>query len=125
MEYEQLKDLTCQLLKLNRQAAKVYQRCRETGEKGDFYTQVKPFADQVKELSEKWEQEAMLWVHTVKPDNLFPIQIKNTSENLQMVSVRAFFPDTSFKRFTNHVRSVEFILERVLENITGKPPGAH
>lgn len=117
MEYGQLKEMTSGLLECNRRAAESFQRCRATGKQGDFYTEVKPFADKVKALSEEWEPKAVKWVTDIRPKNLHPLQIKNTAENLQMVSIRAFFPDTSIKRFKSHIQSIEYVLERILEEI--------
>ncbi len=117
MKHNHLEEMTRQLLEYNRQAAESYHRCRKTGEQGDFYKEVKPFADKVKAMSEKWEQEAVQWVADIRPKNLYPLQIKNTAENLQMVSVRAFFPDTSLKKFKSHIQSIEYVLERTLEEI--------
>lgn len=117
MKYERLKEMTSELLEYNSQAAKSFHHCRQTGEQGDFYKEVKPFADKVRALSEQWEPEVVKWVMDNKPKNLYPLQIRNTVENLQMVSVRAFFPDTSLKRFKSHVQSVEYVLERILEGM--------
>lgn len=117
MEYRQLKEMTRELLECNRQAAESFRYCRKTGKQGDFYTEVKPFADKVKVLSEEWEPTAVKWVTDIRPKNLYPLQIKNTAENIQMVSIRAFFPDTSIKRFKSHIQSIEYVLERILEEI--------
>lgn len=117
-----LNEMTRELLEYNRQAAQFFQQFRETGKEGDFYTVVKPFSDKVKALSEEWESEAIKWITEIRPKNLYPSQIKNTAENIQMVSIRAFFPDTSMKRFKNHIQSVDYVLERILEEINNKSP---
>ncbi|RST73633.1 DUF1798 family protein [Siminovitchia acidinfaciens] len=124
MNYTHLKEMTSQLLEYNRSAAAIFLQCRKTGEQGDFYSEVKPFADKVKTLSEEWEPEAIDWLSVTKPKNLYPLQIKNTTENLQMVAIRAFFPDTSLKRFKSHIQSIEYVLERILEALKeNKSPG--
>jgi hypothetical protein len=114
LDHAQLKSLTKQMLACCHEAAENFQRRRKTGEKGDFYKEVKPFADQVKTLCEKWEPLAVEWTIARKPKHLFPQQLKNTAENLQMVSVRSFDPDSSLKRFNSHIQSIEYILKRFL-----------
>ncbi|RST58255.1 DUF1798 family protein [Siminovitchia terrae] len=117
MKYRHLEEMTRGLLEYNRQAAESYHHCRKTGKQSDFYKEVKPFADKVKAMSEEWEREAVQWVDDIRPKNLYPLQIKNTAENLQMVSIRAFFSNTSLKKFKGHIQSIEYILERILEEI--------
>ncbi|MEK3886064.1 YppE family protein [Bacillus sp. FSL K6-3431] len=112
-----LYDLTLQLCNYNKEAFENYHNCRSTGIKGDFYSEVKPFADKVKECRDKWEPEAILWTIKNKPKNLYPLQIKNTGENIEMVSVRAFFPDSSLKKFNSHVQSIDYVLRRLLDEL--------
>jgi hypothetical protein len=117
MELNELRDLTAKLLKYNEEAALSYAQCRETGESADFYKVVKPFADRVKADVEEWQERASKWVISNKPKYIYPMQIKNAAENLQMVSVQAFFPKTSLKRFNEHVRSIEYILSGLIEEL--------
>ena len=117
MDNRKLYQLTADLLELNTEASESFKRCRETGEQGDFYSEVKPFADKVKELSELWEPAAAQWTIANKPRKLYPMQIKNTAENIQMVSVRAFFPKTSLSKFNSHIQSVDYVLNRLLDEL--------
>lgn len=117
MQNDELRELTETLLKYNEEAKLHFIHCRETGKQGDFYNEVKPFADKIKDCSEQWENKAMKWVMIERPKNIHPMQVKNTAENLQMVSVRAFFPDTSLKKFNSHIQSNDFILRRMLESL--------
>ncbi|MBS4176599.1 YppE family protein [Lederbergia citrea] len=120
METEELRQLTSKLLNYNQEAYNSFIQCRETGEKGDFYTEVKPFADNVKYCCDEWEPAASAWVIANKPKNLYPMQIKNTAENMQMVSVRAFFPETSLKKFNSHIQSIDFVLRHLLDELEDK-----
>lgn len=117
MSENQLVKLTKKLIELNQSAIHSYNHVRETKEQGDFFTDVKPFADQVKEQCERWLPLATKWVDQKQPKHLHAVQLKNTSENLQMVSVKAFYPDTSLKRFKSHVQSVDYVLKRFLEEV--------
>ncbi|MBE3569691.1 MAG: YppE family protein, partial [Bacillales bacterium] len=109
--------LTCELLQLVQQADEVYETVRSTKKKGDFYTEVKPFADKMKALSDEWEAEAKKWLISQKPKYIHKQQITSTLENLQIIAVQAFFPQTSYSRFKQAIRSVEYILNEVKRNV--------
>ncbi len=111
---------TLQLIKLNQKALEIYKQHRATQEKGDFYKEVKPFADKVRDICERWEPAAIEWVQKNKPPYINAIQLHNTSENIQMVSIRAFFPESSLKRFMSHVQSVDYVLNQLLDELQSK-----
>lgn len=123
---KELYELTLQLYHYNKEAFDNFHHCRSTGQKGDFYTEVKPFADKVKDCCDKWEPAATIWTIKNKPKNIYPMQIKNTAENVQMVSVRAFFPESSLTKFNSHIQSIEFVLSRLLDelNVSNSPDKA-
>lgn len=109
--------LTSELLKLVQQADEVYETVRSTGKEMDFYTEVKPFADKMKSLSDEWEAEAKKWLMSQKPKYIHKQQITATLENLQIIAVQAFFPKTSYSRFKQTVHSVEYVLNEVKRNV--------
>ncbi|MBS4173237.1 YppE family protein [Bacillus sp. FJAT-49736] len=115
MNIDLLKHKTRTLAELNQLALKTYQKVRETNVAGDFFQDVKPFADRVKALCDEWLPLAVQWVEETHPKHLHSIQLKNASENIQMVSVRAYYPETSLKKFNSHIQSVDFVLNRLLE----------
>ncbi|WP_340085130.1 YppE family protein [Siminovitchia sp. FSL H7-0308] len=117
MDEVQLKKWTEQLLHYCHEASSNFHNSRETGVEGDFFGEVKPFADKVKQLCEQWEPLAVQWTIACAPKNLFPQQIKHTAENIQMVSIRSFYPDSSLKRFKSHIQSIEYVLHRIMEEI--------
>ncbi len=109
-------DLTKQLLEINEEAREQYTTRTQLEEyKVNFYEEVKPFADRTLELLKDWEPLARSWVMENNPKYLYPIQIKNTYENLEMVSVVAWQKDTGPKKFNERVQSVEYVLEKLLE----------
>ncbi|WP_100331381.1 DUF1798 family protein [Bacillus xiapuensis] len=108
-----LHELTKALLHLVHQANEVYHKNRREQTKGDFYQEVKPFADQARQLSEKWEQAVMKEMKRREFKYVHPPQIKATLENIELISVQAFFPETSYTRFKNYVESTIFILEQL------------
>ncbi|KMM38196.1 YppE family protein [Guptibacillus hwajinpoensis] len=116
MKQDKLLHLTKELLELNEEARNQYATRTHLDEyKVNFYEEVKPFADRTLELLKEWEPLAREWVMENKPKYLYPIQIKNTYENLEMVSVVAWQKDTGPKKFNERVQSIEFVLEKLLE----------
>jgi Bacterial domain of unknown function (DUF1798) len=94
-----------------------YKRRRETGEKGDFYKEVKPFADAVKERNDRWKELSLRWIETERPKNLHPPQVLNTYDNIEMLSVHCFFPESSYNRFISHHQSVRYVLGTILDSL--------
>ncbi|WP_077213764.1 YppE family protein [Bacillus dakarensis] len=99
-----------------------FQEVKRTGEKGEFYSEVKPFADDVKEINDRWLKSATAWVEETMPRNLFPKQIESAHEQIEMLSVQAFYPDTSLTRFKNYLQSVRFILTTLADLLQKKTP---
>ncbi|MBS4190995.1 YppE family protein [Bacillus sp. FJAT-49705] len=122
----ELTALTRQLLKRINKMTEMYSMVRETGKSGDFYEEVKPFADEVKLINDKWKNEAIKWVIATRPKNLYPQQIESTHEHLETISVQAFFPETSRSRFKNLVASSNYVLNQMLQLLLieemGSPP---
>ena len=117
MDINTLKSHTKKLIEYNQFALESYQKVRETKEPGDFFQDVKPFADRVKLLCDEWLPLAVNWIEVVRPKHIHTIQLNNVYENIQMVSVRAFYPETSFKKFNSHIQSVDYVLKRFLEEL--------
>ena len=105
--------LTQQLIALAEEANYIYDAVRKNGEEKDFYLEVKPFADQVKQACDEWEREMKQAMQNVRFQHLFPSQIEQAAANLQDVAIQAFFPKTSYKRFKSYVQSIIFTLNQV------------
>jgi hypothetical protein len=108
---------TEQLLDCNDFAVETYQKARERGNSADFFKDVKPFADKVQQLCGEWLPESISWLESASPKHLHSIQLKNTAENIQMVSVRCFYAETSLKQFKSHTGSIRYVLSRLLEEM--------
>ncbi|RIW33110.1 DUF1798 family protein [Bacillus salacetis] len=113
-----LKLLTSELLEMNEEILRIYKETRERGEEGDFYNEVKPFADDAKERIDRWRDMALQWMKEDRPKNLHPSQIMNTAENLEMISIQAFFPKASYKRFISHSQSIHYVLKTALDQLS-------
>ena len=95
-------------------AFKRFHHSKEEGVRGDFHTEVKPFADEVKTATDAWRESAVQWVKINRPKNLHANQIETAADYLEVISVQAFFPETSKKRFLDQVQSVEYILKSMI-----------
>ena len=102
--------LTKKLLTYTETAFRTYELTKKAGVRGDFYSEVKPFADGVKDTAKLWKEAATAWVIENKPKNLHALQIQTAADYLEVISVQAFFPETSKKRFMDQIQSVEYIL---------------
>ncbi|MBP2241335.1 hypothetical protein J2Z40_001897 [Cytobacillus eiseniae] len=117
-EYKQFLQLTHTLLTYLETLSNRFVKAKETGEKGDFYEEVKPFADEVKEINDKWQMEAEKWIKTDKPKNIHMQQIDSTYEHVEILSVQAFFPDTSRSRFNSSIVSARYVLNNIIYLLT-------
>jgi hypothetical protein len=115
--YAVLVDLNERMFEYTREIESKFLSVKESGEKGDFFNEVKPFADEVKEVSERWRKEATVWIMNNRPRNLHENQIDSAAEQIEMISVQSFFPETSRTRFINYLQSVRFVLTLLRSSI--------
>ncbi|SEM83579.1 protein of unknown function [Mesobacillus persicus] len=114
---EELFKRTEKLLEYRKFIVNRFEEAKASGIKGDFYQEVKPFANEVKQKTDEWRTEALLWLKNYPQRHIHARQIESTAENLEMVSISAFFPETSRKRFLDHVQSIEFVLNGLAKAI--------
>lgn len=119
-DYNELLQLTQKLLSYTDTLSLKYIEVRETGKSGDFFGEVKPFADEVKEVNDAWKNKAYEWIKETGPKNLYAQQIDSAYEHIETVSVQAFFPNTSRSRFNDVMASAKFILNSVILEIKGE-----
>ena len=113
-QHQQIIELSEKLINYSESALRRYEFSKQEGTRGDFHTEVKPFADEVKETAILWKEAATNWVIEHKPKNLYPDPIETAADYIEVTSVLAFFPETSKKRFLDQIQSVEFILESLI-----------
>jgi lantibiotic modifying enzyme len=92
----------------------IFHLTREKNEDPDFFLTVKPFADEVYATVQQWEKTVKEWILTEKPKNIHTQQIDSTVENINMVSVQCFYPDTREKRFKGMLQSIRYVLNDTL-----------
>lgn len=119
-KYYRLEELTEQLMRLAEEAYTTYLQIKSATvneTEPDFFNQVKPFADDVQQLSEEWIQLATRWIEKERPRHLHIAQVLNTYEQLNIISVKAFYKDTGAKKFVEQIKSVKFILSAMREQL--------
>lgn len=117
MSSDRLFSLTNELLQYTNRISIKFEEVKESKVKGDFYSEVKPFADEVKMVNDEWQNLAKAWIRENRPKHLHEKQIDSTYEQIEMLSVQAFFPDTSRTRFINYWQSVRFILNTLIDHL--------
>lgn len=117
-EKARLKEMTCELKLYNRKAkAQFTDRTRRPDYSVDFFGEVKPFADHVQHLIDSWRPLAETWVREDHPEYVYPIQIKDTYDNLSIICVTAFQKDTRRRRFLEMIKSIDYVLDNILEDL--------
>lgn len=112
---DHLYSLTQQQLNYTDHFLKTFEKVKLSKVKGDFFSEVKPFADEVKEVNERWRHLAITWIKETRPKHLHEKQIESTYEQIELLSIQAFYPDTSRTRFINYLQSVRFILKSLID----------
>ncbi|WP_017187406.1 DUF1798 family protein, partial [Alkalibacillus haloalkaliphilus] len=77
------------------------------------FNQVKAETLPLFEKIEKWEEEAQAIVHKIA---IFPNQIKNTKDNLEIMILHSYFHDVRKKRFMELYQSVMYNLDLVIND---------
>ena len=114
---KQLKALTEKLLDYNKQFAYISQQAQQRQKEPDFFAEVKPFADQVKRVVDEWKQMALLWVKKARPKHIYEMQIETAADNIEKVSVEAFYPSVPTRRIKQFCRLIEYTLLLVQERL--------
>lgn len=116
-----LKQLTIELIRLNKEAEEYYIKAREEEtEEVDFFGLVKPFADEVASIRDQWMPLAQEFVQLERPLHLHPSQLQQTEENLEIVAIKSFYKKTSLKRQMETFKSVEYVLNQLIDAIEVK-----
>ncbi|TYS68440.1 DUF1798 family protein [Sutcliffiella horikoshii] len=105
-----VKELTKQILmELDRIEANFIE-VKASKKEPDFFQTVKPYADKVYATVEQWESNVKDWIISEKPKYIHVQQIDSTVENINMVAVQCFYPDTREKRFKGMLQSIRYVL---------------
>ncbi|MDQ0205969.1 YppE family protein [Alkalicoccobacillus murimartini] len=115
-KHNMLTTYTNRLLEMNEYAEDIYlNHTREEGYEVDFFGIVKPFAEEVKVVSEAWLPLAEQLVQEVKPKDLHLNQLTQTVDNFEVVAIKSFYPETSRKKQIETFKAVTYVLEQLKE----------
>ncbi|MHC0035763.1 YppE family protein [Pseudoneobacillus sp. C159] len=115
----QLKETTMELIRILEFVREQFETVKTSGKEGDFYSEVKPFAERVKLLLDQWSSLAVNYIQLEKPTYLNENQLHTTYDHIEKISIQCFYPKTSRKIFLNSLRSAQFVLESVMLNLEG------
>jgi hypothetical protein len=91
-----------------------FEEVQSSGDEPDFFQTVKPFADNVYHLLLRWEKDTKEWIQAENPKYIHVQQIDSTVENINLVSVQCFYPDTREKRFKGMIQSIRYVLNDII-----------
>jgi hypothetical protein len=117
----QLEELTKNLLGYIEEAKAQYEKTKSSGIEGDFFLDVKPFADLVKSTLDEWIVMASKWVQTEKPSFINEKQLVTTYDHIEKISIQSFYPKTSRKIYLSSFQSAQFVLQSICSNLRSQP----
>lgn len=83
----------------------------------DFFTEVKPYADQYHTLIDEWAAESYEWIKVAKPKYTHPIQIQNLEDAMKQFIVQSFYRKTGLSRFAKSIQSAEYTLKTFIDGL--------
>ncbi|CAM3174699.1 YppE family protein [Sporolactobacillus spathodeae] len=115
---DRLAELTDQLKEISQKAyAQFYIQYKKADYKPDFQNEVKPFANRTDQILAEWSPLANKWVALNQPRYLHLQQIKDTCDNLTLISVTAFQKTTRQRRFIETIQAIDYVLDTLLSEL--------
>lgn len=108
---------TQQLRLLNQKTEKYFHEYKDDKEMPSFESVIKPFADEVSALLNEWYPNVTAFINQYETKYLHVEQIDQMKEHLEVISVKAFVPETKEKQFKEQVKSIEYTLSVVCEEL--------
>nr|WP_302328495.1 DUF1798 family protein [Salirhabdus salicampi] len=82
----------------------------------DVFKKIKEETSPNFSLIEEWEKETNAHVHKL---SVFPNQIQNTRDNMELLLLHSYYIDVKRKRFMELYHSVDFVLKQIRQDISG------
>lgn len=101
------------IIECERCVARFY-RMREQNLIPHFFDEVKPQADYMNDLLQKWQQSANEWIKKHHPKYIHSQQITSVVEAMNQLVVQSFYKETSKKRFIQSVHATSYTLHTFL-----------
>ncbi|UOE92295.1 DUF1798 family protein [Alkalihalobacillus sp. LMS39] len=78
-----------------------------------FFTEFKPFADEVHYKASEWKELAMEWVDYESPKYIYTMQITNLFDNITGMAITVCQPRARKKNVIETIKSIEYILQTI------------
>ncbi|AOL34924.1 MULTISPECIES: YppE family protein [Geobacillus] len=114
---KELKALTKRLQQYNEQLLLIARRARERNEEPDFFGDVKPMAEEVQAIAERWKDAASRWVRHARPKYVHERQIEAAADHMAKLCVEAFYPSVPERRIKQYSQAVAYTLALVKERL--------
>lgn len=112
-----LEELTKSLLGYIENGKEQFEKSKSSGIEGDFFLDVKPFADLVKSTLDEWIVLATKWVQAEKPSFINEKQLETTYDHIEKISIQSFYPKTSRKLYLSSFQSAQFVLQSICTSL--------
>ncbi len=83
----------------------------------ELFEKVKKESKPLFELNEKWADLAEEYTYKVENSVVYPLQIKNTKENFELVVLHSYYIDVPKKRYMELYNSIHYVLDQLLDSI--------
>lgn len=117
MDITTLIQQTQKLLAACEEASERFYKMREEDRSPDFYNEVKPYADEMRDLLRNWQTETYAFIETRQPKYVHKVQIDNALDAMEQFFVQSFYKETSKKRFLQSITAVQYTLDTLLRKI--------
>jgi hypothetical protein len=109
---EELADLTNQLLAWNERIMKQF--IERSKREADFYTEVKPFVEELDAAADNWKAAAEKWVNKEAPKYIHILQVQQTYDNIKKNGLDCFIPQVKEKHFKETYKAIDYVLRSIL-----------
>lgn len=106
-----LNEHTKLILKESQTCLTRHQEMRDTDSTPDFFSQVKPHADQWHAFLIDWREQARIWLDDKRPKHMRIQQIDAAIEAFNQYVVQSFYKETGKKRFAQSIQSTCYTLQ--------------
>ena len=114
MLYLLLKEQTITLIQECESSMNRFYQMREENRAPHFFDEVKPHADSMHVLLDKWQQSANEWIQNHRTKYMHSQQINACVDSMKQFIVQSFYKETSKKRFIQSVQSALYTLNTFL-----------
>ncbi|MEH6941599.1 DUF1798 family protein [Bacillus sp. JJ722] len=91
----------------------IYENARLTKDEPDFYKDIEPFANDVRNRAQKWYSSIKEVINHNETYIQGEKQLDQVVENICTLSVQAFQHRTSYNRFKSYFQSTKFLLKTI------------